>query len=190
MFTRNTVVATSLVATGLLALLGGASARDHVNGVLTPTDRAFVRAVAESNTAEIRTSQMALTHTNNPAVLKFARHMIHDHTIAQGQLARIASNNGGRATMHLSPQDAAAGRKLMRLHGAAFDRAYMSVQLQGHTKAVGLFQNEIAHGRNSDVTNFATANVKTIQDHLQMASDITGTQNRPSRVKNPRTLHG
>ena len=92
----------------------------------------------------------------------------------------------GLATpMVLDAQHQAIRAKLSHLSGNALDSAYLSTMISDHAKTASLFQKEIAYGKNIHLTNLATKNVNVVQNHLQMARDITGTQDKPSKIKNP-----
>lgn len=183
-----------LAAAALLVGMSGAvsakttmSSMSHSSMGSNATDRMFTTMAAMGGTAEIALSKVALMKSDDPKVKGFAKTMIHDHTILGHGLAVTAHSNHLPAPMVLDPQHQAIRAKLMRMSGKAFDKAYMIAMINDHAKTVSLFQNEIAHGKNIHVTNLATKNVNVIQNHLQMAHDLTGTQDKPSKIKNPKT---
>lgn len=184
---------TAALAVAALASLGSAalakppmSSMHHSNTMSNATDRAFTKTAAMGGTAEIALSKVALMKSKDPHVKKFAKMMVHDHMILGHGLAVTAAANHLPAPMVMDAEHRAIRAKLMRLSGQKFDNAYMSAMIIDHAKTVNLFQNEIAHGQNIHVTNLAAKNVGLIQNHLQMAHDLTGTPNKMgAKIKNP-----
>ena len=78
-------------ALGLALLSSAALAQDPVyaspaGGVASPIDRQFAGRASASNTFEIRSSQMAMRKSHDPAVRDLARWMIDSHTTAERKL--------------------------------------------------------------------------------------------------------
>jgi putative membrane protein len=183
-----------LAAAAMLIGMSGAvsaktmmSSMSHSNMGTNATDRMFTRMAAMGGTAEIALSKVALMRSDDPKVKQFAQTMIHDHLVLGHGLAVTAHSVNLPAPMVLDAQHRALRAKLMHMSGKSLDTAYMAAMINDHAKTVSLFQNEIAHGKNIHVTNLATKNVNVIQNHLQMAHDLTGTQDKPSKIKNPKT---
>jgi putative membrane protein len=188
-------VSVALATVAVMAGLAGAASAQHSmspmhhsNTAGNVMDRQFTTMAAMGGTAEIALSQLAIRKASSPAVQKFARMMVHDHTAMGSGLAVTARSNHLPAPMRLDAKHRAIRARLQRLSGRRFDTAYMNAMIDDHAKTVGLFQNEMAHGQNIHVTNLATKNLKTVQDHLQMAHDLTGTQSKMgAKVKMPPT---
>ncbi|MDQ2687395.1 MAG: DUF4142 domain-containing protein [Armatimonadota bacterium] len=184
---------TAALAVAALASLSSAalakapmSPMHHSNTMSNATDRMFTKTAAMGGTAEIALSKVALMKSHDSHVKKFARTMVHDHTILGHGLAVTASSNHLPAPMMMDAEHKAIKAKLMRLSGQKFDNAYMAAMINDHAATVNLFQNEMAHGQNIHITNLAAKNVGLIQNHLQMAHDLTGTPNKMGlKIKNP-----
>ena len=161
----------------------------HSETATNSVDKMFTTKVAMGGTAEIALSKIALSRSNTPAVKRYAAQMIKEHTIMGGALAITAHDQGLPAPMVLDAMHQGIKAKLMHLSGKSLDKAYMSAMISDHAKTVDMFQDEIAHGENFHVTNLATKNVAAIQNHLLMARDITGTEDKPSKIVNPSTSH-
>ena len=186
----NTRVSLLLAVAAVLAAPGGAASAKPMTHSETGTnamDRQFTTMAAMGGTAEIALSRVAAARTSDPKIKKFAQTMVHDHSAMGHALAVTAQSAHLPAPMTLDPMHRALRAKLARMSGKSLDNAYMAAMINDHAKAVSLFQNEIAHGENIHVTNLATKNVGAVQNHLQMAHDMTGTQNKPSKIKNPKT---
>ena len=180
----------ALAAAMALGASGVASAKSaapgHHSGSMTNMqDAQFAKMAAMGGTAEIELSKVALQRSSSKSVKNFATMMIHDHTVLGNGLMVTAKPLGLATPMVLDPEHRAIRAKLSRLSGNALDSAYLSTMIVDHAKTASLFQKEIAYGKNVHLTNLATKNVNVVQNHLQMAHDITGTQNKPSKIKNP-----
>ena len=136
-------------------------------------DAGFMAMVAQANLAEVDAGRLALKKSSNPDVKKFAQHMIDDHTQANSDLADLAHKKG----MDLpSKADEAHQRELARLaemSGAEFDRAYMTMMVNDHVKAVSLFEKNAQEAADPEVKAFAKKMLPTLQDHLKMARDLS-----------------
>jgi putative membrane protein len=174
----------------VLGIGGAASAKSNAAGHHSNTgtnmqDRQFAENAAMGGTAEIDLSRLALRRSHNAAIDKFAAKMVHDHTIIGNNLVVTARPLGLPTPMALDAAHRAIRAKLARLSGKSFDNAYIAAMIEDHAKTVSLFQKEIAYGKNIHMTNFATKNLSTIQNHLSLARDLSGTEYRRSKIKNP-----
>jgi putative membrane protein len=131
-------------------------------------DQNFAVNAAASDLFEIQSSQLALQKSHNPAVQRFARRMIDDHTRSTQQLTTLASAKGIPLTPALDPTQQQA---MAVLQGAArtFDREYWRAQVRGHQAAAALYQTEINGGYDGDLKGFAQQTLPIIQQHLDMA---------------------
>jgi putative membrane protein len=136
-------------------------------------DAGFMATVAQANFAEVDAGRLALKKSSNPDVKKFAQHMIDDHTQANSDLADLAHKKG----MDLpSKADEAHQKELARLaemSGAEFDRAYMTMMVNDHVKAVSLFEKNAEGAADPEVKAFAKKMLPTLQEHLKMARDMS-----------------
>lgn len=139
---------------------------------LSMGDAKFVRDAAESSMAEIQLGQMAAQKASNADVKAFGQRMVADHTQATSQLAPIASQKGVTLPTDVSAMHKHAANQLSKLSGAEFDRAFMDQMVMDHQKVVAEFQRVSKGAKDSDVKSFASANLPTMQDHLQMAQQL------------------
>jgi putative membrane protein len=186
----SVLLAVAVVLAGIGSAASAKSAMSpagHSDTASNAMDKTFTTMAAMGGTAEITLSKIAAMRTSDPKVKKFALMMVHDHTVMGHGLAVTAASNNLPAPMKMDAAHTALAMKLSHMSGKALDSAYLAAMIDDHAKTASLFQNEIAHGENIHVTNLATKNVGTVQNHLQMAQNMTGTQNKPSKIKNPKT---
>lgn len=153
--------------------------------LMTPTDKMFVVKAAQGGIAEVMTSKLALSHSTNKNVLMVARRMVKEHSIANADLKQTAMKLDVMAPAHTDPMHMAMYSKLSRLHGAAFDKAYMSGQVKDHDATVALFKTEEAKGQESSIRGFASKYLPEIQDHTIMIHNVAANIGAdPSARKN------
>jgi putative membrane protein len=151
-----------------------AGAVGQVAAATTLTAQGFVNAAGVSDMYEIQAARIAQQKSANPAVKKFAAHMIHDHTGSSDKLKALLAKGDIKA---VPPADLDERRKglLDNLNAAGpqdFDKTYVDQQVAAHEEAVTLFKGFAAHGDNEALKGFAATVLPTIQDHLAMIKDL------------------
>jgi putative membrane protein len=154
---------------------------------LNTTDQQFMQTAKLGNNAEIQTSRLALTNSQDTSVRSFAQMMITHHTAANRSLDSLAGlrkvtlpdssqlDSSARAmvTMLTSMKDS-TGTGIADSVAYSFSRAYISGQVQAHTKAQTDYQSYINNSQAQDagVKGYATKTLPLVQSHLQEAQTI------------------
>jgi putative membrane protein len=60
--------------------------------------------------------------------------------------------------------------RIHTLDGPAFDKAYMDLMVQAHSKSVATLETQAASGR--ETASLANASLPTVRHHLEMARDL------------------
>jgi Predicted outer membrane protein len=175
----KTHMAACLVATAFLAVPALAQTtaptgnRAPATSTVTPSKTAaaqFVTQAANSNMFEIQSSQLALNKTKDNRIQDFAQQMIKDHTEAGEKLKAAAQDQ--TVPTALDQEHAQMLQKLQQVSGNDFDRSYVQMQLDGHQKAVALFESYGQNGDNAQLKQFAEQTTPTLRQHLQHITDI------------------
>ncbi len=127
----------------------------------------FVFTAGMSDVFEITSSQIALMHSQDADVRRFAQMMISHHTDTTNGVLAAAK----RAQIVPPPPvlDAAHRDKITQLINAAgpgFDRTYWQQQLASHQAALALVQGYAANGDTPQLRAAAAATVPIVQRHL------------------------
>jgi len=133
------------------------------------TDTTFATKAAAGGMAEVQLGQLALKNASNADVKSFAQKMVDDHTQAGDKLKSVAAKDSLNLPSDIDAKDKATYDRLSKLHGAAFDRAYMRDMVKDHKTDVAEFQREANRGKNQDLKQFASETLPTLQEHLKMA---------------------
>lgn len=132
-------------------------------------DLKFMKNAAQDGMFEVQMGQIAEHQGGARGVRQFGMQMVRDHSQANHDLMRIASQEGVVLPKDIGPENRAIKVRLSRLQGAAFDAAYTKAMIAGHTKDLMAFRREASHGKNPPVRAFADKYQTVIQGHLMMA---------------------
>jgi putative membrane protein len=135
-------------------------------------DKKFLKEAAMSGQAEVQLGQMAEQKASSEAVKEFARRMVADHTKANEQLKQVASRANVEVPDQVKGKEEATIKKLDKLSGADFDKAYIKDQLKDHKQAVNEFKSEAENGTIPAVKEFASQTLPTLEQHLELAKNL------------------
>ncbi|HEX5183897.1 MAG TPA: DUF4142 domain-containing protein [Allosphingosinicella sp.] len=132
---------------------------------------AFLKIVAQTDNAEINVGNMAAQRGASPAARDFGRRLASDHGAHLRKVQDLAGRMHVRLPGGVAPGDAATGRRLAHMRGRAFDRAFARAMVDGHRKAIALFQAQARTG-DRDTAGLARDTLPTLREHLRMAQDL------------------
>jgi putative membrane protein len=159
------------LAAGALTLLGG-SLQAQQRGTMSSSDRNFMREAAAGSIAEVRLGRLAVERGERPSVREFGQRMVADHSKANDRLRDLARNKGISLPNEMNEESLSLYRRLSRLHGAAFDSAYIQAMKDDHAKDIEAFRKEARNGRDSEVRAFADNTLPTLRDHSRMVDAL------------------
>ena len=139
---------------------------------LAVPDATFMKKAAQGGMAEVALGRLASQQGARPGVRQFGMQMVRDHSQANHDLMRIAARQGVVLPRGLGPKNNALRARLSRLHGAAFDRAYVRAMIADHQEDLTEFRRESRNGNNPPVRTFAGKYAPVIQGHLMMVQDL------------------
>jgi putative membrane protein len=124
--------------------------------------------------SETDAAQTALARSKNEDVLAFARQMIVDH----GEASRKLNDIGVRTTnselnRKLKENAKMTSRKLNRLEGPAFDRAYINAQVEDHAMVLDKIDRKfIPSAKSGALSSHLQERRPVIESHLEHARRI------------------
>lgn len=147
-------------------------------------DRQYIQQVLALSTVSLQQSNFALSKTQNPRLKQFAEFEIGEqnnltdilHSFAD-PAATASTTSGVQASAstapELSQEDSAAMERLSKAQpGAAFDRDYVALQIQGHQKLLKLQEDQIKSSGSREMINIAKLARGQIREHLAMLETI------------------
>jgi putative membrane protein len=120
---------------------------------------------------EVELGNYAAMNAEDPGVKRFGRTMADDHTQANQELELLAQRQGIRIQSGMTPEHREEATRLMALHGAEFDEAYVDAMVDGHENAVAAFSAQAKQDR-SDVDRWAAATLPRLRQHLEHAREL------------------
>jgi putative membrane protein len=157
------------------------------NGQQGSPDSDFVQKAAAGGQAEVDMGKLAEQQAGTAAVREFGRWMVTDHTMANNMLAKAAQQANMQAPTSPTQEQQDNLNKLKKLHGAAFDRSYMSMMVKDHTEDVDLFRNEAQSGQNDQIKTFAQDTLPVLEAHLTEAKELSGGASASTHKAAPST---
>jgi putative membrane protein len=134
-------------------------------------DEDFVKTTGQSGMVEVELAKLAQQKGQNAAVKDLAQRLEKDHTQANQQLQKIASEKTIQIDSQPSKDQAALKAKLEKLEGAAFDKAFVAAMIANHRKNITAFERCAKSGADADIKAFASSTLPTLREHLKMAED-------------------
>lgn len=161
-----------LSAAALLVLATPAAAAD------APTDPQIAHIAYTAGNLDVAAGKQALAHSKNSAVRSFAEVMVRDHNAVNEQALALVKK------LKVTPQDNAISKsltdganatmkRLSKLKGAAYDRAYVANEVAYH-KAVNaaLESTLIPNAKNSELKSLLEAGLTLFREHQAHAEQI------------------
>jgi putative membrane protein len=170
---KTVVLAAAFAMLALPVFAETVGEKTGVNSTLgiAPTTEDFVQEAAISDMFEIQSSKIALEKLSGPEK-DFANHMITDHTKTTTELVGAAKNANVPIPAALDSSHQSMMDKLNSLNGDDFRKQYFSDQVSAHKDAVSLFERYGKGGENSNLKDWASTTLPTLQHHLDMAQKL------------------
>jgi len=151
----------------------GSSSRSQANPVsLSKDDSTFVMKAADAGMTEVELGKIAQESASNDKVKEFGQMMVKDHSAANDQLKKIAQSKNIMIPDSLSSASKKHISEMQKKKGKDFDKAYMSMMVDGHQKVLKEFETEQSKGADAELKSFASQTATTIKGHLDSAKSI------------------
>ena len=164
---KSLVIAVALSVPG--GLLWAADSKTNTSSKLSSGDSDFIKEAAQGGMMEVQLGKAAQDKASNEKVKEFGKRMEQDHSKANDELKKIASDKGVQLSSDLDKKHKSKMDKLTKLSGAEFDRQYMRDMVSDHKDDIKKFQNEADKGKDADLKKFASQTLPTLKEHLQLA---------------------
>jgi putative membrane protein len=144
---------------------------DSTSGRAIPTsvsasDADFVVGTAVAGMTEIQAGQIAESAGSDKDVKEYGAMMVKDHTAAANTLKNIADSKHITLPAALPASVQQSLNNLQKKSGTDFDKAFLSMMVSDHKKAISAFQKESKNGSDADIRAFADNTLGTLQKHL------------------------
>jgi len=156
----------------LLLAAGTGQAADSKNisaGKLSSDETTFVKDAAQGGLMEVQLGKLAQEKAGDEKVKQFGKRMEQDHSKANDELKKIASDKGVQLSTDLDKKHKTKIDKLTKRSGTDFDKQYMNDMVSDHKEDIKKFQRVADKGKDADVKQFASQTLPTLKEHLQLA---------------------
>ncbi len=172
----------AVAAIGLTAVLATPSA--SAQGAAKPTDPQIAHIAYTAGQLDIAAARQAIGRTKNKDVKAFAEDMVRDHEAVNKQALDLVHK------LKVKPEDNDTSKTLTRnadtkraelakLHGAAFDKAYIDNEVAYHkTVNSSLETTLIPSASNADLKSLLQTGLKIFQGHEQHAEHVAAEFNK------------
>jgi putative membrane protein len=168
----------------LICCLGGAFAftacdKDDDDPIVPPPDEelnladsTFLINAAHGNQAEIKTGELASTRGSTDSVKMFGQMLLTLHQDAQDELDSIASGENVNLPDTADIYGQAMYRALNRLSGAAFDSAFIKLQIIAHDTAIKVYQNYANAGAFTTLKTYTNKYIPLLQANARYLDSL------------------
>jgi putative membrane protein len=160
-----------------------ASARSLANGYavdplatndLRPTERAFLTKATETIRQQMRLAEIGVSQATSSDVRSHAQQLAGDYRSLNEALEALIRRNGGIANAPVGGTSETY-RKLVENVGLDFDREFIRAAGQLTDAMLALFEQTAADGKDTDVREFAAAELPVLRGHRSEATDLQKT---------------
>ena len=137
-------------------------------------DEKFVDEIAQDNMLEARLAQLAIDKAQNSAVKQFAERENSDHTRIQDDWSAMTANAGLPVQHGIGKKHRQKLDKLQKLSGRAFDKAYMTMEVQNHKDYIDYLEKEGRASNSGVVRNLVDRTLPIFMQHFNNAKRTGG----------------
>jgi putative membrane protein len=164
--------------TALLCAAGLLGVSAPVSAAVAPTDPQIAHIAYTAGNIDIAAAKQALAHTRNRAVRSFAQQMVRDHLAVNAKALALLKK------LHVTPEanptsaslqkDASATlRRLSKLHGLAYDRAYVANEVAYHKTVNGALESTlIPSAKNGELKSLLETGLTLFREHQAHAEQV------------------
>jgi putative membrane protein len=173
MIERLDLLAVPVLALGVTLAMPVTSVGAAAKAAPSKADREFMHEAASGGLMLVELGMYATQHAASDRVKQFGQTMVDDHTKANDELKQVAVENDVKLPAAMNKEQRATADRLMKMKGAAFDRAYMKTMVEDHEHDVTRFRKESQSAHDPGVKSFAAKTLPTLEHHLEMAKEVS-----------------
>jgi putative membrane protein len=180
---RLTRILPALAATAAVALAPAAataaststpSPSRSASGAKYAADRHWLKAIIQSDRAEIAAGKLAQQRGTTPAVRDLGAMLVTDHAKHLARITKVARRLHQAVPTSRSPVQRWEALVLAGQSGPAFDATWLSAQIADHQQDISDTQDEVTDGSHPLLRNEATVVLPTLRKHLKAAQTAAG----------------
>lgn len=138
---------------------------------LSSQDKMFADEAAQGGIMEVMMGKLAAANAENAYVKALGEMMVKDHSNANDELKRWASQAGYTLPTTMNADQQKMYDDLKAKKGKDFDRAYTDLMVSDHKKDIESFKKEASTGTDASLKAFASSKVPTLEHHLMKSQE-------------------
>jgi putative membrane protein len=132
----------------------------------------FVSEAAAGSMMEVAIGKLAQSNGGSSDVKDYGRMLEKDHGEAGDKLKSLAAAEGISFPATMTDEQNQHISHLQSMTGADFDKAFIPMMIDDHTKDIAAFKKAAAGNENEKVKSFASTTLPTLETHLSKAKSI------------------
>jgi putative membrane protein len=174
---ENSMHIRSMAALAALCLFVAAPAAQSAD---KPTDPQIAHIAYTAGVIDVEAAKQAIAKSKNKDVVAFAKDMVRDHEEVNKQALALVKKlkvtpEDNDTSKALSKAAADERKKLAKLKGAAFDKAYVDNEVAYHKQVNGALETLlIPSASNAELKSLLETGLKIFQGHEQHAEHVAG----------------
>jgi len=138
---------------------------------ISKCDQKFTEKSMDMGLVEVKDSELAQSKAVTPSVRTVAGQIAEYHNKANNDLKNVASKKNIAIPSMLSDKEQKMYDKLAKYEGKKFDKKYTHCMKKMHKKGICKLKKEARHGKDSELTAWANAQVPIYENHIKMLKD-------------------
>lgn len=147
-------------------------------------DERFARCVAKGGLKEVQLGKVASGKAQNADVRSGAQKMVDDHSGTHAELKALASKKNIEVPALLSDREQKKIDRLSARTGKDFDKKYARCMVREHREVLREFKREAKSGKDDEMREWATAQIPTLEHHLEMWKDVVKNMDKEGSYSN------
>jgi putative membrane protein len=167
-----TIAAAALFAAALPVTAAGArtsGAHTARAASVSGLDEEWLTTGMKGDLFEVAGGKIAERKSHNPAVLKLARTLVHDHTMSYDESAALARKLGVDVPTAPTMSMTWELKMVSALRGRTFNHWYSSLEALDHEQDISETTDEVNNGKNAEVRKDARQELPMLQMHLHLS---------------------
>lgn len=167
-----------VLASAALTTFAAIGAETTAEKTAPPNDAQIAKIVLVADTVDVNYGKLAVKKTENPEVKAFAETMVRDHTAVNDKATALAKKLGvtpedSETSKSLEENGKVELKKLKKLSGAEFDKAYVDNEVSYHEAVIGVLDKTlIPNVKNGELKALLESGRPIFEAHLQHAKKL------------------
>lgn len=132
-------------------------------------DEEFLMKAAEINHEDIQLGQLAQQKGTHPDVKALGKMMEDAHTKALADVTALASRKGIAVPTSPTKDVQDLYQNMSQKEGTDFDKDFCDKMVQGHKRAINLFENRAEESKDPDIRTWASSALPDLRNHLSQS---------------------